>query len=84
MSNDNNRHRAIYGLATKYFIKYTKIGYKKFVGNDITMLYKWPIFLYYRKIRSRAIKRSREKDAAKSWKRLDTQIKKDLKKEIRS
>lgn len=89
MSNDNNRHRAIYGLATKYFIKYSRIVYKDYVGFgsrgsgvDITRLYEWPIYLYYRMTRSRAIKRSKEKDAAKSWKRLDVQIKKYSKKKF--
>ena len=80
MSNDNNRHRAIYGLATKYFIRYSRIVYKDFIWNgsrDIIRLYEWPIYLYYRKTRSRAIKRSREKDAAKSWKWLERTMKKE-------
>ena len=86
MSNDNNRHRAICGLATKYFIKYYRIVYKDFTGffgttgPNITKLHEWPIYLYYRKIRSRAIKRSREKDAAKSYQWLELQIKKNSKK----
>ena len=78
MSNDNNRHRTIYGLATKYFLKYYRIVYKDFDGlwwggtlTNITTLHEFPIYLYYRKARSRAIKRSREKDAAKSWKWLE-------------
>lgn len=82
MSNDNNRHRAIYGLATKYFIRYSKIVYKDIVHSsvhDITSLYEWPIYLYYRKTRSRAIKRSREKDAAKSYKWLERTMKKESK-----
>ena len=83
MSNDNNRHRTIYGLATKYFIKYSRIVYKDFSWSggkcNITKLYEWPIYLYYRKTRSRAIKRSREKDAAKSYRWLEEQIKKDSK-----
>ena len=78
MSNDNNRHRAIYGLATKYFRKYARIIYKDYVGfgtgPNITKLYEWPIYLYYRLARSRAIKRSKEKDVAKSLKRLDHRL----------
>ena len=81
MSNDNNRHRAIYGLVTKYFIRYSRIIYKDFVGfgvgPNITTFHEWPIYLYYRLARSRAIKRSKEKDAAKSYKRLEERIKKD-------
>ena len=86
MSNDNNRHRVIYGLATKYFRKYARIIYKDYVGfgvgPNITKFYEWPLYLYYKLARSRAIKHYKEKDAAKSYKRLDVQIKKDSKKKF--
>ena len=71
MSNDNNRHRAIYGLATKYYIRYYRIIYKDYVGfgvgPNITTFHEWPIYLYYHTTRTRAIKRSREKDSKKKF-----------------